>query len=380
MKPAKIFGFLTALEISVSALLVCGVPSYGQRLDVDTEQAKVGTFVTFDVPGADLGTFAVSINDRGVITGGYNQSPYYIPHGFVRSRDGTFVTFDPQNTIYGTFAAAINSEGEITGQYDDPITLNYHGFLRRADGSIVTFDPPGSINTTPTAINASGEIAGWYYDSNFYLGFLRFKDGSLTTFEAPGSGTGGFQGTFVASLNPAGTITGSSVDQCGVFHGFLRARDGAFTTFDPSGSTGTNPVAIGPDNTITGWYFAPSGILGFVRAPDGAITSFSAPVAGPPPGGPYTMPLGINAAGTVSGWYLDAHGAGHGFLRARDGTFTTFDTPGAGTASGQGTDPIGFAGELGFVAGTPINAGRAVTGYYVDSSGGTHGLLLSPAE
>ena len=41
-----------------------------------------------------------------------------------------------------------------------------------------------------------------------------------------------------------------------------------------------------------------------------------------------TIPLGINQTGAITGYYLDARGASHGFLRIADGAFTTFDAPG----------------------------------------------------
>jgi hypothetical protein len=190
MTPIKLSRFVSALQISVSALLVCGLQSYGQSLN--TARTNVGTFVTFDVPGANLCTTPTSINSGGVITGGYAFSPFDVLHGFVRGRDGTIVTFDPQNTISGTFPVGINSQGEVTGNYSDASGFS-HGFLRQNDGSILTFDPSGSVNTSPTAINEPGDITGWYFDSNLLAhGFLRAKDGTFTTFESPGSGTGRF--------------------------------------------------------------------------------------------------------------------------------------------------------------------------------------------
>jgi hypothetical protein len=162
------------------------------------------TFITFDVPGANLGTIPTSISNGGVITGGYAFSPFDVPHGFVRGRDGTFVTFDPQNTSFGTFPVGINSEGEVTGQYSDTNGF-YHGFLRQKDGFILTFDPLGSVNTSPVAINEPGEITGWYVDSNLLThGFLRAKDGTLTTFDAPGTGSAPFPWPFPRVSQPSG--------------------------------------------------------------------------------------------------------------------------------------------------------------------------------
>jgi hypothetical protein len=48
---------------------------------------------------------------------------------------------------------------------------------------------------------------------------------------------------------------------------------------------------------------------GFLRAPDGTITTFD------PPGAVHgTFPAGINPAGAITGSYTDANGFSHGFL------------------------------------------------------------------
>jgi len=139
-------------------------------------------------------------------------------------------------------------------------------------------------------------------------------------------------GTFAASINAEGAITGGYSDGQNI-HGFLRARDGTITTFDVPGPTSNpNPIGINQAGEIAGSYLDPQGNYshGFLRARDGTFTTFDVP------GAAYvgTVPTGINSKGKITGGYEDANGAGHGFLRAPDGTFTTFDPPGY-----TGTDP-----------------------------------------
>src|SRR5438876_10012447 len=55
------------------------------------------------------------------------------------------------------------------------------------------------------------------------------------------------------------------------------------------------------------------------------------------PGVQNAVPVSINQNGAITGSYVDARGASHGFLRAPDGTITTFDVPGAGTDAVQDT-------------------------------------------
>jgi hypothetical protein len=104
---------------------------------------------------------------------------------------------------------------------------------------------------------------------------------------------------------------------------------------------------------------------GFVRAADGAITTFDAPGAGT--GAMQgTMGGSINPAGTIPGTYIDANSANHGYVRAADGAITTFDAPGAGTGSGQGTVPF------------TNNQSGAIVGYYLDANNVNHGFLRFP--
>src|SRR5271168_4927598 len=82
-----------------------------------------------------------------------------------------------------------------------------------------------------------------------------------------------------------------------------------FTTFDPLGSQGTSPVSINPEGQITGNYSdANFATHGFLRAKDGAITSFDAP--GPSNG---TFPAFITPQGSIVGTYFDANFATHIF-------------------------------------------------------------------
>jgi hypothetical protein len=144
------------------------------------------------------------------------------------------------------------------------------------------------------------------------------------------------------------------------------ASCGTITTYDvPGASTepllGTQPLAINPAGTITGFYYDAGDVLhGFVRAGNGTITTFDVPDAGTEPFDG-TQALAISPAGTITGQYVEANLASHGFLRASDGTLSTFDAPGD-----NGIGP--FA----------INPAEAVTGSYADTSDVVHGFLRTP--
>jgi len=392
------FSELRSTALRKGALALC-VILLVVALGVSADEDKP-TIITFDASGAGTGafegTFPFAISDRGAIAGFYlDASNVY--HGFLRARPhekgdeedesptgATFNTFEAPGadttagSFNGTFAFSINSAGAIAGEYVDASSVS-HGFLRARDGTFTTFEAPGADTTAGSfngtfafSINSAGAIAGEYVDaSSVSHGFLRARDGTFTTFDAPGAGTGAFQGTIASNINPAGTIEGVYIDASGADHDFVRAPDGAITTVDAPGA-GTGPGqgtfactrdCLNPAGTITGPYADASFVIhGFVRAPDGAITTFDAPGAGT---GAFqgTFPEGINRAGRIAGEYVDASNVSHGFLRAPDGTFTTFDVSGAGTGSGQGTIP------------NSNNAADAITGYYVDASNVAHGFL-----
>ncbi len=101
----------------------------------------------------------------------------------MRHHDGTFTTFAVPGTLSSgtTSPLSINPRGAITGWWSSGD--GYHGFVRDPDGTITTFDVPGSApcnpigGTYPDSINASGEIAGYFYDAKcFTRGFLRKPD------------------------------------------------------------------------------------------------------------------------------------------------------------------------------------------------------------
>ena len=63
---------------------------------------------------------------------------------------------------------------------------------------------------------------------------------------------------------------------------------------------------------------------------------------------------------------MDASDVNHGFVRASNGAITTFDVPSAGTGPFQGTIPL---------SNNPVDA---ITGYYIDANDVTHGFLRTP--
>jgi hypothetical protein len=96
-------------------------------------------------------------------------------------------------------------------------------------------------------------------------------------------------------------ITGFYFDGNLVAHGFVRSPDGALTSFDPVGSVDTEPISIDPGGEISGVYSDANHVSHrFLRDPEGAVTSFDAPDSN---GG--TFVTGMSPRGEITGYYND---------------------------------------------------------------------------
>jgi hypothetical protein len=74
-----------------------GIGTSSPAATLDSGLARAGTIISFDAPGAGTGpaqgTFSLSMNSAGIITGNYIDAKNVF-HGFVRALDGNFTTFD----------------------------------------------------------------------------------------------------------------------------------------------------------------------------------------------------------------------------------------------------------------------------------------------
>jgi hypothetical protein len=254
----------------------------------------------------------------------------------------------------------------------------------------ITFDAPGAGTSSgqgtgcfaytdcSVLINDWGAITGYYLDANnVFHGFLRSPEGKFTSFEAPGADTtaNDFNGTVPNAINDAGAITGSYYDVNNVGHGFLRSPEGAMTTFDVPGSADTFPIALNQESDIVGYYFDQNFVFhAFLRRNDGSFSTWSGPdQCTSAPAGEFCGGSGafsINLFGTVSAAYADKAFAGHGLIRTRAGKLLTYNVPGAGAGSGQGTGCPGCS--------RPLNVFGAIASYYIDGNYVTHGFLRTP--
>jgi len=385
-------------KVNLACLVLFAICSLTSSIQLSAEEAQnknqchKSQLVEFDAPGAatvssplcapGCGTFANDNNDLGVIVG-YYTDPNIVPHGFLRTPDGHFVSFDAPGAglgsglNQGTVAYAINDVGAIAGQYQDSSYV-FHGFVRNGAGHFTTFDAPGAgtgayQGTQALNINIFGTTAGIYIDASYvYHGFVRSPLGDFSTFDPTGSVY-----TYVCNetcLTPDGTIAGFYFDSTGLPHGFVRKPDGSIKSIDappPAGLTTLLTItnSINPAGVIGGYAVDSNSVAhAFLRHPDGSFTSFDDPDAGDATGAPPqgTYPDSINFLEAATGTYFDASYNAHGFERFPDGHFANFDAPDAAPGSAAGTRP------------STNNAEGEVTGYYTDAGGLNHGFLWIP--
>ena len=396
---------LWLIAVAIGVVWLASYPlarSWWPTRSVRAQGGNTPTFTPFDAKDAGTmmleGTVGTSINASGDVAGIYLTMPN-VAHGFVRTAGGTITEFDAPDAgtglNQGTFPISIDAAGDITGFYSDT-NVAYRGFVRLgATGTITEFDFPGAPTTTkhrgtsPTSINANGDIVGFYRGTDDVLhGFQRTAStGNFTSFDILAAGTAATQGTLPFSINTSGMITGVYTDSNHVFHGFVGPAAGPFTTFDapnaaPSSSGitkkvlccgGTFALNIDAAGDVVGLYTDANAVgHGFLRAANGTFTApIDASGASTTSFFPGTLVADTNSSGVLVGDYEDSNGAGHAFVRAADGTITApLSAPLAGSA-GAGKLPGGTAA-------VSINDSGVITGGYFDSTFVIHGFVLTP--
>jgi hypothetical protein len=240
----------------------------------------------------------------------------------------------------------------------------------------VTIHVPGSTATIPQALNASGEVTGYFYDGSHYQGFI-YSNGVYTTIAPPGS----TDDTFPQGINDSGEVVG--YDPSGT-HSFIY-NNGVYTTVTPPGSQGALALGINASREVTG-YFSSGGLYeGFIYN-NGVYTTLDVP------GSRRTFSYRINASGEVTGYFDSNSDTHHGFIY-NNGVYTTLDVPGSTETVGVGINDSGevagsfFNGDQrhGFIYNNGvyttldvpgstqtnplwINALGEVTGYFYDAS------------
>ena len=166
------------------------------------------------------------------------------------------------------------------------------------------FDLTGALDTIPLGINNLGDICGTAIFSDSQPGFISVLQ-VVTTFAVPGA-----TATFAYQVNDSGQIIGYYTDSNGIAHGYTRDSAGTLTfPIDVPGATQTFLLGNNASNWAVGTYTDTSDKthgLFYVTSDDILTYDY--------PGATSTSLTGINANGLICGYYTDTAGVIHGFV------------------------------------------------------------------
>ena len=305
--------------------------------------------------GRFIGAHASHV-DKGQRTTGERRS--FARHDASRPVNRDLTVYDEPYAADGTWGYGINAGGFAVGEYvgSDGHT---HGFMRVPDGSSYTEINVGTHPTSAFWLNDKGDAIGDYLKGGIVRPYVRKSNGKFRTIDLPDS-----QYADGLDINNKGVATGDYVDSSGLWHGFIRAKNGALTTFEEplaalgpdqgtfAGATNIHGDTIGP-------YVDENGVLhGYIRHADASFTEFD--VAGAVD----TIPYNQNAKGWVVGFSDDENGVTHGFIRKPNGKIITVDVQDAGTGPGQGTVV------------QDISDNEVAVGNYIDADNVSHGFTF----
>jgi YD repeat-containing protein len=209
-----------------------------------------------------------------------------------------------------TLPAAAASYSTETFHYNDDETVNTYAFDR----------------------NASGTVAGYYYDSEYAAhSYLRNADGSFTDIAPKVTGEDDLSDTFALSINDSGLVAGYTTVN-GWPQGWIYdpARNRVEEVRYP-GANSTYVQKINNDGTVVGtafkYYGRPDPVTGFQDFVGfGFIYRHHRFTTVRYPGMPFTYLYGINNDGLAAGYYVDDNMHNYVYTKPVNGNvFTSMD-------------------------------------------------------
>lgn len=259
---------------------------------------------------------------------------------------GTYTQIDPPGAT-STEVHAIDTNGDIAGWYATDSGL--YGFVL-SGGAYTSIVYPGPYGTFVFGMNDNGQLVGYAQDSTTLIGFQ--YDIATQTFTEINFPEALY--TEPAGINDAGVVIGTFEPQHGTGSGFV-LQGHNYSRIHVPGSESSTPSGITTAGEIVGTGYFPS------RSPNEASFLFN--------NGKYQIiklndgfsvnyVTGVSKSGNALVW----DGPLSGYLFSND-TLQTLQFPGA---------PSGYT----FTAG--VNDSEEVVGWFVDSSGVTHGFTWTP--
>ena len=364
------------------------------------------TFETIEVPGVDFLELTAS-SDFEDYAGNTVSADGEKTIGFTLI-DGVFNTYDFPGSK-NTYFYALGNDGRAAGHYEDSDGL-HHGVILE-NGELRQYDFPGAVQTEIYGISdATGALTGNFIDDS---GVRRGFSGDLSL-EFPDA-----TATYADFVNASGIIVGSYIDSAGIYHAYGRLPNGEFIAGDILTTSDLEFVFLHGVNDI-GVIVARSKVAEDV--PRTYVGIFGDLEELRFPGSVITEGWNINQDSSVVGNYVTPDGRRHGFIAKPvreiskhtvappidfDYTFERLDVPGVdfleltaindfddyagNTLSADGEKMVGFTlihgvfntydfpGSKNTYFYAIGNSGGAA-GYYEDSSGLHHGVILENGE
>ena len=205
----------------------------------------------------------------------------------------------------------------------------------------------GGLNSTATAVNASGQVVGYSETAAGETHAFLFSGGAMTDL-----GTLGGAYSIATGINAAGQVVGYSQTTAGEFRAFIYTG-GTMQSLPTLGGTDAFAYAINDSGVVVGESQTASADFHAFSYSGGSITDL-----GVLPGGSYSAANGINASGQITGYAQGSDGNDRAFLYT----------------GGVMTDIGLLPGNVASV-GMSINEAGHVVGYSFSTTGSTHAFL-----
>ena len=318
-------------------------------------------FTTYDFPGSQETRF-YALGNNG------NAAGYYVDsegrHQGVVLENGELRQYDFPDSVQTQIWGISDATGALTGNFTDD-----SGIRRGFSGDLIV-EYPAAVETYADFVNSRRLMVGSYVDTDgVYHAYARLPDGRFVPINLENAST--LEYFFVHGINDTGTIVARAKRMGAVPLTYIGSAHEGLEEFKLPGSVSTEGYNINQDGSIVGNYESADGRrYGFIASPVGD----DQPVAQPTaltytfesidvPGVDYLALTASSDFEDYAGYTKSVDGEKTVGFTLINGVFTTYDFPGS-----QNT----YFYALG-------NNGQAA-GYYEDSAGLHHGVILEDGE
>ena len=227
-----------------------------------------GDYETFELDGNP--TMPRGLNNQGRMVGFYFNVSENALHQFERTKNGTLTTITKDGTSLWGIVQGINQAGVFAGDYvGDPGSVPRRGGYegKNAQWQADVTLPFPALRVAPRAINAKGEIAGWFVpeSADSIQGFIIKGDETIVVSHPDAIMT------FIQGINDKGELSGGYETAAGDMHGFALDSDlVTWTTIDPPGLAFTQAWQINNHGQIAVSGGNGSGSASFIYCPNKA--------------------------------------------------------------------------------------------------------------